>query len=302
MASRRLISSTRAAATSPAAKLRAVLDKPGCVVMPCCFDALSAVMIQRADFPVTFMSGFGVSSTYGLPDTQLVQYAEMQQAAANITNAVSIPVIADGDTGYGNAMNVKRTVRGYAQAGVACIMLEDQKAPKRCGHTKGKDVVGMEEAMTRIQAAVDVREEFGLDILIMARTDARAIHGLDHAIDRCKRFVEIGADLTFLEAPRSEEEMLRYCTEVPGHKMANMLENGITPILCPGELGDMGYKLSAYPFALLNASIVAMNEALQLLKAGESPSNLSFKELQDIVGFTRYFEEEIKYKVDGEDN
>eukprot|EP00468_Gymnochlora_sp_CCMP2014_P014311 CAMPEP_0167769624 /NCGR_PEP_ID=MMETSP0110_2-20121227/17419_1 /TAXON_ID=629695 /ORGANISM="Gymnochlora sp., Strain CCMP2014" /LENGTH=148 /DNA_ID=CAMNT_0007658615 /DNA_START=247 /DNA_END=690 /DNA_ORIENTATION=+ len=148
-------------------------------------------------------------------------------------------------------------------------MLEDQVAPKRCGHTRGKDVVGIDEALSKIQAAVDARDEANLDIMIMARTDSRAIHGLDDAIERCKRFIEVGADLTFLEAPQSKEEMIRYCTEVPGYKMANMLENGQTPVLPPSELFDMGYKIAAYPFALLNASIVGMQASLELLKNGK---------------------------------
>eukprot|EP00466_Bigelowiella_natans_P019775 jgi/Bigna1/57912/fgenesh1_pm.37_\ len=263
--------------------------------MPCCHDGLSAVLIERAGFPATFMSGFAVSASYGLPDTQLLGFAEMRDAASKVASSISIPVIADGDTGYGNAINVKRTIRGYQQAGVACIMLEDQVAPKRCGHTRGKQVVGKEEAMARVQAAVDAREEHGLDILIMARTDARAIDGIDSAIERCKGFVDIGADITFLEAPQTVEEMQRYCAEVPGFKMANMLENGITPVLPTEQLEDIGFKIAAYPFALLNASIVGMAEALETLKKGKSPENLPFKELQDIVGFTAYFQEEEKY-------
>ncbi len=146
--------------------------------MPCCFDALSARLIERAGFELTFMSGFAVSAARaGLPDTGLISYGEMDRRGPAITSAISLPVIGDGDTGYGNAVNVKRTVRGYARAGFACVMIEDQLAPKRCGHTRGKDVVGRSEACARIRAAVDAREELhgeGLDILLMARTDARA--------------------------------------------------------------------------------------------------------------------------------
>lgn len=265
--------------------------------MPCCFDALSAIMIERSGFPLTFMSGFGVSARYGLPDTQLISYAEMRDTAGQIASSVDIPVIADGDTGYGNAINVKRTMKGYDQAGVSCIMIEDQVAPKRCGHTKGKQVVSTQESLARVRAAVDAKAEHGLEILIMARTDARAIHGMDDAIERCQLFVEAGADITFLEAPQSVEEMRRYCAEVEGYKMANMLENGVTPLLPPAELEEMGFKIAAYPFALLNASIAGMKRALEELKRGESPENLSFKELQDIVGFTKYFEEEGRYAV-----
>mmetsp|Transcript_16625 Transcript_16625/g.24997 ORF Transcript_16625/g.24997 Transcript_16625/m.24997 type:complete len:288 (-) Transcript_16625:22-885(-) len=284
-------------AFSSARRLKKLLDEEKIIMMPCCHDGLSASLVQRAGFDASFMSGFCVSASFGIPDTQLLGFAEMEAAAAKITSVVDIPIIADGDTGYGNAMNVKRTVKGYARAGVACIMLEDQVAPKRCGHTRGKDVVGIDEALSKIQAAVDARDEANLDIMIMARTDSRAIHGLDDAIERCKRFIEVGADLTFLEAPQSKEEMIRYCTEVPGYKMANMLENGQTPVLPPSELFDMGYKIAAYPFALLNASIVGMQASLELLKNGKSPENMSFKELQDIVGFTKYFEDEAKYST-----
>ena len=143
--------------------------------------------------------------------------------------------MCDGDTGYGNAMNVHRTVAGYAQVGVSAVMIEDQVSPKRCGHTQGKAVVSREEAFARVAAAVDARNE-GADILILARTDANTTHGLDEAIERCQRFRELGADITFLEAPTSEEEMVRYCEAVEGPKLANMLEGGHTPLLPPAEL------------------------------------------------------------------
>jgi 2-methylisocitrate lyase-like PEP mutase family enzyme len=152
--------------------------------MPCCWDALSARLIERAGFPLTFMSGFAVSAArLALPDTQLISYAEMLDQGRSICDAVQIPVIGDADTGYGNAVNVKRTVTGYARAGFAAAMIEDQLAPKRCGHTRGKDVVSRGEAIARIQAAVDARDE-GAGVLILARTDAAAVHGLDEAIAR----------------------------------------------------------------------------------------------------------------------
>ena len=156
---------------------------------------------------------------------RLISYAELVDQGQNICRAVSIPLIGDGDTGFGSAQNVKRTVQGYAHAGFAAIMLEDQIAPKPCGHTEGKSVVGRDEALTRVRAAVDARNA-GVEILIMARTDARAILGLDEAIARCQAFRALGADITFLEAPVSEEEMRRYCLEVDGPKMANLIEGG----------------------------------------------------------------------------
>ncbi len=280
-----------------AEKLRRLLDHPEIIVMPGCHDALSAKLCERAGFSTAFMSGFAVSADrLGLPDTGLISYAELLDQGRNICSAVSIPIWGDSDTGFGNALNIKRTVQGYAQAGFACIMLEDQIAPKRCGHTRGKSVVGRDEAAMRIQAAVDARNE-GADILIMARTDARATHDLDEAIRRANLFHEIGADINFLEAPESEQEMRRYCDEVPGHKVANLIENGKTPLLPHQQLEAMGYKIAVYPLTLLNASIVAMQNALHGLKTGQNtPKTLSFKELTEIVGFEDYYREEKRYR------
>lgn len=181
-----------------------------------------------------FNSGFGIAASHGLPDTGLISFAEVLRAHVSIRQALphDFPVFADGDDGYGNAMNVKRTVRAFEEAGIAAVMLEDQVNPKQCGHTTGKQVVTREEAVSKIQAAVDarleLREQRGAsadfdDILILARTDARATHGLDEAIERLQAFKEVGADIVFLEAPQSEEEMRRFCSQVDGPKMVNCL-------------------------------------------------------------------------------
>ena len=283
---------------SPAQKLRTLLSQEGMLQMPCCYDALSAKLVERAGFPLSFMSGFSVSATHlGLPDTGLISYAEMVAQGRAIAEAVSMPIIGDGDTGYGNEINVKRTIKGYAQAGLAGIMIEDQVAPKRCGPTQGKSVIDFEEACLRLKAAVDARNENGLDILIMARTDARESKGLDEAIRRMQAFQEIGADILFLEAPTSVEEMMRFCQEVDGYKMANMLEQGKTPLLSPKELENMGYKIAAYPLTLLLSALRAMENALETLKTGYHPKDLAdFKHLQEIVGFPEYYQEEIRYK------
>jgi 2-methylisocitrate lyase-like PEP mutase family enzyme len=172
-------------------------------------------------------------------------------------------------------------------------MLEDQVAPKRCGHVEGKSVVARDEALMRIRAAVDAGE----DILIMARTDAR-VEGLDEAIARCRLFREIGADITFLEAPTSEAEMRRYCAEVDGPKMANMIEAGKTPLLPPAQLEAIGYAIAVFPLTLLNVSIQAMRSALQNLKAGDPPpSAMDFADLKRAVGFPEYYAEEARYKI-----
>ena len=281
---------------TPADQLRALLAQPGLLLMPGCHDAISARLIEEAGFPLAFMSGFAVSAArLGLPDTGLISYGEMLDQGRNLCSAVSIPIIGDGDTGFGNPLNVKRTVQGYAKAGFACIMLEDQVIPKRCGHTQGKAVVAREEALMRLQAAVDARNE-GSDILIMARTDARATDDLDEAIERCRAFSGIGADITFLEAPESEAEMRRYCSEVSGPKMANLIEFGKTPVLPPAQLQDMGYRIAVYPLTLLNVSIKAMHAALAQIQQGHAPEVLDFEALKTAVGFPDYYTGETRYR------
>ncbi len=285
---------------SAASELQALIDAPGIIVAPGVYDAMSAKLTERAGFKAAFMSGFMVAATrIGMPDTGLISYSEMADQGRNICGAVKFPVIGDGDTGYGNALNVKRTVSGYAQAGFACVMIEDQQAPKRCGHTRGKQIVSRGEAVQRIAAAADARAE-GADILVMARTDANATDGMDEAIKRCQEFRAAGADITFLEAPTSIDQMKRYCDEVEGPKMANMVEQGDTPYLSPAELEAIGYKVAIWPASLMLASIAAMEKALADLHAGEQhPENLAtFPHLRDIVGFPEYYEDEKRYAAE----
>lgn len=279
--------------THPAARLRELLAQPGLLRMPCCFDALSAKLIQQAGFPLSFMSGFAVSaSRLGLPDTGLISYGEMVEQGRQICQAVSIPLIGDGDTGYGNVVNVQRTVLGYAAAGFAGIMIEDQLAPKRCGHTRGKEVIDREAAIERMAAVIDARAQLrqaGQDLVIIARTDARATRGLDEAIARAQRFAEMGADVLFVEAPCSEQEMQQIAREVPGNKMANLVEQGDTPVLPPARLAELGFKIAAYPLTLLSASVAAMQQALLALQGEQHPTQLlPFSELQQVVGFPQY--------------
>ncbi len=286
--------------TSRTDTLRQLLAGPDIVVMPACFDALSARLVERAGFKLSFMSGFAVSAArLGMPDTGLISYAEMVDQGRNLCNAVSIPVIGDADTGYGNALNVKRTIQGYAQAGFACAMIEDQVTPKRCGHISGKLVVDRDEALSRIRAAVDARDE-GADILIMARTDARAPQGFDEAMWRIEAFADLGADILFLEAPQSEDEMRRFCDGVAGPKMANLVEQGDTPLLAPDRLQEIGFKIALYPLTLMNSAMVAMNHALAALKDGRVPEQLlDFAEVRDVVGFPDYYAAEQKYAISG---
>jgi len=279
-------------------KLKNLLDQKGIVVMPGCYDALSAKLIEREELNVGFMSGFAVSSTkLGMPDTGLISFSEMAEQVRNICNVTSIPIIFDGDTGYGNAVNVYRTVRGFADAGAAAIMIEDQKWPKKCGHTKGKDVIEVDEANSRIKAAVDASKMNNKDILVMARTDAIATRGLDDAIKRMQKFSELGADILFVEAIKSKEDMKRVIKEVPGHHMINLIEDGETPLLEINELEDIGFKIAVFPLTLMSASVKIMQESLKNMKNKTYNTNVSkFSDLRDIVGFNEYYEIEDKYK------
>ena len=270
--------------------------------MPCCFDALSAKLIEQEGFALTFMSGFAVSAArIGAPDLGLMSYGEVVDQARNICAATGVPVIGDGDTGYGNAMNVRRTVEGFARAGCAAVMIEDQVAPKRCGHTPGKAVVGRDEAYDRIKAAVDAREA-GADILILARTDARHEHGLSEAITRAARFAEIGADILFVEAPKSVEEMRTICQNLPGPKMANIVEGGETPDLSNAELHGLGYQIAAYPLTLMARAMQGMVETLRAMRSDAPREGLmDFGELRRRVGFDDYYEASAAYRSSARD-
>ncbi|KAA0044626.1 2,3-dimethylmalate lyase [Cucumis melo var. makuwa] len=286
---------------SPAKALRRILEMPGVHQGPACFDALSAKLVERAGFLYCFTSGFSISAArLALPDTGYISYGEMLDQGQLITQSVSIPVIGDGDNGYGNAMNVKRTVKGYIRAGFAGIILEDQVSPKACGHTQGRKVVSREEAVLRIKAAVDARKESGSDIVIVARTDSRQAVSLSESLRRARAFADAGADVLFIDALASKDEMEAFCKISPKvPKMANMLEGGgKTPILSPLELEEMGFKIVAYPLSLVGVSIRAMQDALLAIKGGRlpSPGTLpTFAEMKELLGFNSYYEEERKY-------
>ncbi len=289
-------------------------EDPKPILLPCCYDGLSARLVGRSGFDATFLTGFGASAAMGYPDTQLISYDEMRRAAQYVSegltsaaleqnkNSVTVCIV-DGDTGHGNDCNVKRTIFGFAKAGMAGVMIEDQVSPKRCGHVAGKSVIGFDEAVMRVKAACDARDEYeqlygeGTGPLILARTDALGTDGFDHAIKRCLAFREVGCDMTFLEAPETVEQMKEYCSLVSGPKLANMLEYGKTPILPPEELKKIGYTMAAYPLTLLSASINAMQKSLDLIKTGQPTDDLilPFDETKDVVGFTQYAKEEKRY-------
>jgi 2-methylisocitrate lyase-like PEP mutase family enzyme len=269
------------------------------VVAPCCYDAISARIIHEAGFGATFMSGFGVAAArYGVPDNGLIGYAEMVETLRLICAAnPDMAVVGDGDTGYGNAMNVRNTVVGYARAGAAAIMIEDQVTPKRCGHMEGKTVVSLDEARTRIRAAVDARRESGLDILIVARTDARAPHGFDEALRRLQAFKEEGADLLFLEAPANEDELRRFAAEIDAPAMANLVPGGKTPVLSPARLRELGFAFAIYHQALFSA-IEAMKRAFAALAEGDPEGGAPatpFDEVKRLAGAEIYAATSARY-------
>jgi len=267
-------------------------------VAPCCYDAISARIIHEAGFPATFMSGFAVAAArYGVPDNGLIGYSEMVETLRLICTAnPDLAMVGDGDTGYGNAMNVRNTVIGYAQAGAAAIMIEDQVAPKRCGHMEGKSVVPIDEARTRIRAAVDARRESGLDIVIVARTDARAPHGFDDAMRRLRAFKDEGADLLFMEAPANEDELRRFAAEIDGPAMANLVPGGKTPVLSPARLAEFGFAFAIYHQALFGA-IEAMKRAFAALAAGnpDGTPTTPFDDVKRLAGAEMYAETSARY-------
>ncbi len=278
-------------------KFRNLIKNNSFLPIPSCFDALSAKLIEQTGFDAMFMSGFAASaSRIGEPDLGVMTLTEVLDQLNNITDATSLPVIGDGDTGYGNAMNVQRTVKSFAKIGCAGVLIEDQLSPKRCGHTPGKDVVSREEAFDRIRASVDAREE--KDILIMARTDANHTHGIKEAIERAQIFHELGSDILFVEAPKTEEEMRLICQEVPGCKIANIVEGGLTPNLSMKELEDIGYNMAVYPLTALSSAMKAMVDSLNKLKTDDDRSSnlMSFTELRKRVGFDDYYEVSSRYE------
>jgi 2-methylisocitrate lyase-like PEP mutase family enzyme len=274
-------------------RLRSLCDAGPIVQVPGCFDALSVRVLERSGHSAAFLGGFSVAAArLGLPDVGLLSYGEMIDQARNVCAATSLPVIGDADTGYGNAINAERALLGCAQAGLACMMIEDQCWPKRCGHTAGKEIVDRDEALRRIRACVRAREEYALDILIMARTDANATDGFEEALWRAEAFADAGADFTFLEAPENAEQMEAYCQRIPGWKVANLVEDGRTPWHEAAQLEEMGYSLVLYPVSLLLHCIEAMQGAAEQLKrtGQDGATRATFDQARSLVGWPEYEE------------
>jgi carboxyvinyl-carboxyphosphonate phosphorylmutase len=247
-------------------RLRQLLAAPGIVVAPGAYDGFSARLIEAAGYPACYMTGAGTAASHlGQPDLGLTTLTEMADHARHLASAISLPLIADADTGYGNALNVVRTVREYERAGVAGLHIEDQVAPKKCGHIAGKQVIPAREFAEKVRAASEHRSDD--DFVIIARTDARAVTGLDDAIERGNRYAEAGADLIFVEAPQTLEEIERVTREVKAPLLANMVAGGKTPAVTVAELERLGFKLVIFPGVCMAAAIPAIEAALAGLRA-----------------------------------
>jgi 2,3-dimethylmalate lyase len=256
-----------------AAALRARLAEPRLLVAPGAADALTARVIADAGFDAVYMTGAGLANAaFGLPDLGLTTMTEVVQQVQRIADAVSVPIIADADTGYGGALNVVRTVREMERAGVAAIQVEDQVSPKRCGHFEGKEVVPTGEMLQRIAAAIYARRD--PDLVIVARTDARAVEGLDATIERARAYVAAGADVIFVEAPVSVEELRALPPAIPAPLLVNMVEGGKTPLLDAAELEAMGYRIAIFPNTAMRVAVKAVQQAMAVLRQEGTTSSL----------------------------
>lgn len=286
---------------SPGRKLRQLLAGPGAVVMPGAPNALTARIAEEAGFRVVLFTGAGFANMeLGEPDLGLTTLTEVVQQVGRLADAVDIPVVADADTGFGNALNVRRTVRELERAGAAGITLEDQVFPKRCGHFEGKQVIGRDEMVMKIAAALEARRD--TDFVIIARTDARAVLGLEEAIARAGAYAKAGADVTFVEAPRTLEELAQIPKSIPVPQMCNMVEGGKTPVLPLGELEAMGYKLICYANAALRGAIKGMQTVLRrLARDGITDAVLdqmvTWEERQRLVRLPDYAQIEARYSA-----
>ncbi len=287
-------------------RIHTLLNQQGSLIFPGVYDALGAKLAEQAGFPLTFVSGYSVAATQlGLPDFGFLTQTEMVAVAKRVCGSVRIPVIIDADTGYGNALNVIRTVNELIDAGAAGVFLEDQVWPKRCGHMKGKRVIPVEEQVQKIRAAVEARGD--RDFFIVARTDARQVHGLADAIQRCKQYKDAGADALFVEAPRSKEELAAVARALPRPLVANMLEGGVTPLLPKKELEALGYHLIVCALTALYAAAKVMREMFALIKTEGTTREaldrlLSFQQFHEIIALDRYYELDERYRAPDPDN
>jgi 2-methylisocitrate lyase-like PEP mutase family enzyme len=284
-----------------ASVIRRHLSENGQLIMPGVFDALSAKIASRAGFEVIFITGYSLSATLlGEPDFGLLTQTEVVSAAERICCVTDTPVIVDADTGYGNAINVIRTVQDLSRAGAAGMFLEDQVWPKRCGHMKGKQVIPLDEQLKKLRAALEARNDH--DFYIVARTDSRQALGLSEAITRGIAFKEAGADAVFVEAPESKDEMKEIARQVPGPLVANMLERGVTPLMGPQELKELGFDLIVWPLAPVYAVAQSLAEVYSTLRHDGSTSRIldrlmPFDDFNEIVGLEEKYALDQRYKI-----
>jgi 2-methylisocitrate lyase-like PEP mutase family enzyme len=284
---------------SPRQTLKRLLKRNQLLVAPGCFDGLSARLVQEAGFEAAYLSGGAVARSMGIPDIGLVTLSESIERAAQVTAAITIPVIADADTGYGNAVNLVRTVREFERVGVAAIHIEDQITPKRCGHLDGKEVISLAEMEKKLQAALATRTD--ADFCIIARTDARGVNGLDDAIERGRAFAKLGVDAVFIEAPQSEEELAEIPRRLSGIPLlVNVFKGGKTPMLPMQRLQQMGYRIAIYPSETQRAAIHAMRAALATLKREGTTESIdesltTFKDRDRVVGLDEWQKIERAY-------
>jgi 2-methylisocitrate lyase-like PEP mutase family enzyme len=275
------------------------LKRDRLLIAPGCFDGLSARLVEEGGFEAAYLSGGAVARSMGIPDIGLVTLSESVDRAAQVVSTIKIPVIADADTGYGNAVNLVRTVREFERAGVAAIHIEDQITPKRCGHLDGKEVISLPEMERKLQAALQTRAD--PDFCIIARTDARGVNGLDDAIKRGQTFAELGVDAIFVEAPQSEEELAEIPRRIRGVPLlVNVFKGGKTPMLPAERLQNLGYRIAIYPSETQRAAIHAMRLALDTLKRDGTTESIdakltTFKERDQIVGLDEWQKIEREY-------
>ena len=275
-----------------------VLDEE-ILILPGAYDGLSAKIVEQAGFKAVTFGGYPASgSLLAKPDVSLLTMTEMVNLARYIAEAVDIPLFVDGDTGHGNVTNVARTVREFERAGVAGLFIEDQVFPKRCGHMEGKQVISSDEMVTKIKAAVDARMDE--DLVIMARTDSLAIYGIDEAITRGNKYAEVGADIIFIEAPPSVDDMKRVCSQVRAPMSANMIEGGKTPILTAKDLQDIGYSIATFPLSTLYAAAYGVRSAMEALSktgttSGYIEKMIIFTDFNNLVGLEKVRATETHY-------
>ncbi len=282
-------------------KYRKLLNEPGTVFMAGVYDALSAVLAERAGFNIVTHTGYGTAaSLIGMPDIGLVSFKEMCDRVTYIARAINIPLMTDADTGYGNAINVYRTVKEYIGGGAAGLFIEDQAWPKRCGHMVGKTVIPAEEMVGKIRAAIDSRDEYDPDFVVGARTDSLATHGFDEAIRRAKLYSQAGVDFVLIEAYENIDQMKTAVKEVPKPLMINLVEGGKTPLINAEQAQSIGFKFVAFPLTTLLSATKAMIHTLEILKKTHSPeayiSELTtWSEFNEIIGLPKAIEMGEKY-------